>query len=157
MDFYLSVFLLKLRMLQFDYVRCSLWGGCVAVSSFCEAKLCLSKRCCISRCCSFYWHCFHLVTGWDFSVPFYNFIASSGSIPCAPSVSFHTDTAFLLAVISVIVLFAKIIWFCDCSKYTSLGIKSQSPILGWWPNSPLCFLLLLVCAAFSFCPNASFI
>lgn len=32
-------------------------------------------------------------------------------------------------------------------------MRSSSPISGWWPNSPLWFLLLLVHAAFCFCPK----
>lgn len=36
-------------------------------------------------------------------------------------------------------------------------MRSSSPISYWWPNSPLWFLLFLLCAAFCFCPNASFV
>lgn len=92
---------------------------------------------------------------WDFVVPFHG---SSDFLAWVSSVSFQRGYYFFPASnhFSYCAMCENKLILCDHSKYSAVGMRSSSPISGWWPNSPLRFLLLSVHAAFCFCPNTSF-
>lgn len=89
---------------------------------------------------------------WDFVVPFHS---SSGFLAWVSSVSFHRGYYFFPASnhFSYCATCENKLILCDHSKYSAVGMRSSSPISGWWPNSSLRFLLLSVHAAFCFFPT----
>lgn len=129
----------------------SVLGGNMSTFCVCKGKLCLVKWRYLQRRCSFHWHSFHLLRDWAFVVPFHS---SSDFWACVSSVSFHTGYSFFPVSdhFGYCAICESRLILCDHSKQPAPGARSSSPIPGWWPNSPLWFLLLLVHVAFCFCP-----